>query len=496
MSAAHRSGAEHSLEAHAARLAGGEVSSVELTDAALARIAADPELNAFISIDAEGARAAARAADARHAAGEAGPLTGVPIAIKDIFCTRGSRTTAGSRFLAHWVSPYDAHVVERLHGAGAVIVGKTNMDEFAMGSSGENSAFGPTRNPWDRARVPGGSSSGSAAAVAAGLVCASLGTDTGGSIRQPAAFCGLTGIKPTYGQVSRWGMIAFASSLDQAGPIAGSARDAALLLEQISGFDPRDSTSIDRPAPALTAELDAHRDADLDGLVIGLPAALLGDAVDPSIRAAVEHTRRTLEGLGARIRDIELPTALAGVSAYYVLASAEASTNLSRYDGVRFGHRCENPVDLHDLYARSRAEGFGTEVKRRILTGTYALSIGYYDAYYRQAQKVRRRIRDEFLRAFTEVDAILTPTTPTPAFALGAKVDDPVSMYLQDLFTIPANLAGIPALSMPAGHEDNLPLGVQLLGPHFGEGLLLRVAAAFQRETDHHLRRPERQEGD
>jgi aspartyl-tRNA(Asn)/glutamyl-tRNA(Gln) amidotransferase subunit A len=466
-------------------LARGDFSSLELTDAALGRIGDDP-LNAFVTVDGEGARSAARAADERRAAGNAGPLTGVPVAVKDIFCTEGLRTSCASRMLGDWVAPYDAHVVERLRDAGAVLVGKTNMDEFAMGSSGENSAFGATLNPWDHSRVPGGSSSGSAAAVAGGLVPAALGTDTGGSIRQPAAFCGLTGLKPTYGRVSRWGMIAFASSLDQGGPMAWSAQDLAMLLQQTAGFDERDSTCAEMPVPDYAAAIDAG----VDGLVLGLPTSLLDATLAPEMQAAVDAARRVLEGLGVRFREIDLPTALAGVPAYYVLASAEASTNLSRFDGVRFGHRCEAPEDLNDLYSRSRAEGFGPEVKRRILTGTYALSVGYYEAYYRRAQKVRRRIRDEFVRAFDEVDAILCPTTPTPAFALGEKVDDPVAMYQQDLFTIPANLAGIPALSMPAGRIRGLPLGVQLLGPHFGEARLLSLAAAFQRETDHHAGRP------
>ena len=477
--------AKDTVRAQADGLARGEFSSLELADAALGRIGDDP-LNAFITVDAEGARSAARAADEQRAAGTAGPLTGVPVAVKDIFCTEGLRTSCASRMLGDWVAPYDAHVVERLRAAGAVLIGKTNMDEFAMGSSGENSALGATLNPWDRERVPGGSSSGSAAAVAGALVPAALGTDTGGSIRQPAAFCGLTGLKPTCGRVSRWGMIAFASSLDQAGPMAWSAEDLALLLQQIAGFDERDSTCADMPVPDY---LDAIG-AGVDGLIVGLPASLLDATLAPEMQAVVDAARRVLEGLGVRFREIDLPTALAGVPAYYVLASAEASTNLSRFDGVRFGHRCEAPEDLADLYCRSRAEGFGPEVKRRILTGTYALSVGYYEAYYRRAQKVRRRIRDEFVHAFDEVDAILCPTTPTPAFALGENVDDPVAMYQQDLFTIPANLAGIPALSMPAGQARGLPLGVQLLGPHFGEARLLSLAAAFQRETDHHAGRP------
>ncbi len=476
---------DDTLSAAAARLASGAQSSEELLRDCLARIDSGKDLNAFISLDPEQALADARAADRRPRA-ERGLLHGLPIAVKDIFCQAGTRTTAGSRMLSNWRAPYDAHVITRLKDAGAVLVGKTNMDEFAMGSSGENSHFGATHNPWSVDRVPGGSSSGSAAAVAAGMVPAALGTDTGGSIRQPAAFCGLTGLKPTYGRVSRWGMIAFASSLDQAGPMAWSAEDLARLLAVMADFDPRDSTCVETPVPDYRAALTDP----VAGRRIGLPRTLLGDDVAAPVRAAVEAARRTYESLGARIIDIDLPHALAGVPAYYVLAPAEASTNLSRYDGVRFGHRCQDPLNLTDLYLRSRAEGFGAEVKRRILTGTYALSVGYFEAYYVQAQKVRRLIRDEFVAAFAEVDAILAPTTPGPAFALGAMTDDPVAMYQQDAFTIPANLAGIPALSLPGGNVDGLPLGIQLLGPHFGEATLLSLAHAFQRETDHHRLRP------
>jgi len=468
-------------------LASGDLSSHEMVTAYLARIEANRHINAFVSLDAERALDAAAAADRRPQA-ERGPLNGLPIAIKDIFCQNGVRTTAASRMLENWHAPYDAAVVERLQAAGAVLLGKTNMDEFAMGSSGETSHFGPTLNPWSEAHVPGGSSSGSAAAVAAGMAPAALGTDTGGSIRQPAAFCGLTGLKPTYGRVSRWGMIAFASSLDQAGPMAWDAADVALLLSVMAGVDHRDSTSVDEPVPDYTANLEAS----IRGLRIGLPEDLLGDDVNAEVRASVDACRKVFESLGATIVPVSLPTARAGVPAYYVLAPAEASTNLARFDGVRFGHRCANPKSLEDLYLRSRGEGFGVEVKRRILTGTYALSVGYYDAYYLQAQKIRRLIRDEFLAAFTQVDAMLAPTTPSPAFALGENIDDPVAMYLQDVFTIPANLAGIPALSMPAGMSGDLPLGVQLLGPHFGEATLLQLAHAFQQATEHHLRRPGR----
>ncbi|MEE4361997.1 MAG: Asp-tRNA(Asn)/Glu-tRNA(Gln) amidotransferase subunit GatA [Pseudomonadales bacterium] len=469
----------------AAALEAGALSSRELVTERLAAIDRDPALNAFITVTAERALAAADAADRRRRDGEATALTGVPIALKDIFCTRDVRTTAGSRILQDWIAPYDATVTERLDAAGAVSLGKTNMDEFAMGSSGENSHFGATLNPWDRTRVPGGSSSGSAAAIAAGLVPGAIGTDTGGSIRQPAAFCGLTGLKPTYGRVSRWGMIAFASSLDQAGPLGHSAEDVALLLDAIAGFDPRDSTSVDRPA---------ERYADACGMAVtpftvGIPEHLF-EALSPALAGVIDEARAVLEGLGVRCVPMRLDHASSGVAAYYVIAPAEASTNLSRFDGVRFGHRCEAPTSIDDLYARTRAEGFGAEVKRRILTGTYALSVGYYEAYYRRAQRVRRLIRDEFLAAFGSVDAILTPTTPTPAFPLGDKTDDPVAMYLQDVFTIPANLAGIPGLSMPAGRVEGLPVGVQLLGTHFAERTLIALAAAFQRETDHHLQRP------
>ncbi len=465
------------------QLARGELSSRELMQHYLDRIEAHRDWNAFISIDPERALQAAARADA---APRKGPLHGLPIALKDIFCQQDTRTTAGSRMLEDWVAPYDADVVERLQAAGAILLGKTNMDEFAMGSSGENSYFGATCNPWDPTRVPGGSSSGSAAAVAGGLAAAAIGTDTGGSIRQPAAFCGLTGLKPTYGRVSRWGMIAFASSLDQAGPMAWTAADAALLMNAMAGFDSRDSTCMDAPTEDYCARLEA----DISGMRIGVPRALLSDAVAPEVARAVDEACRQYESLGARLTDIELPTLLSGVAAYYVIAPAEASANLARFDGVRYGYRCQDPASLEDLYLRSRAEGFGPEVKRRILTGTYALSIGYYDAYYRQAQRVRRLIRDEFLQAFRQVEAILTPTTPGVAFGLGDKLDDPVTMYQQDLFTIPANLAGLPALSMPAGLHQGLPLGVQLTGPHFAEARLLNLAHRFQQATDHHRQRP------
>lgn len=473
-------------------VAKGDFTAREVAESFNAAVAEAAALNAFIVTTPDHALAAADKVDADRAAGkQLGKMAGVPIGMKDLFATHGVQTTAASHILEGFAPRYESTVSQNLWNAGAGMLGKLNLDQFAMGSSNETSYFGNVSSPWRKAgsnaaMSPGGSSGGSSAAVAARIAPAATGTDTGGSIRQPAAFCGLTGLKPTYGRVSRWGMIAFASSLDQAGPMAWTAEDLALLLQQIAGFDPRDSTSVEQPVPDYLAALGN----EVAGLTVGLPSAMLAGDLAPGIAAAVDHARSTLESLGVRIRDIELPTALAGVSAYYVLASAEASTNLSRYDGVRFGRRCADPADLHDLYVRSRAEGFGAEVKRRILTGTYALSVGYYDAYYRQAQKVRRRIRDEFVTAFGEVDAILTPTTPTPAFRLGENTDDPVAMYLQDLFTIPANLAGIPALSMPAGDADGLPVGVQLMGPHFGEPRLLALASAFQRATDHHLRRP------
>ena len=434
----------------------------------------------------EAALAQARAADAVIAAGEAGPLTGVPIAHKDIFCTAGVRTSCGSRMLDNFVSPYDATVVERLKVAGTVMVGKTNMDEFAMGSSNETSWYGPVRNPWDTTRVPGGSSGGSAAAVAARLVPAATGTDTGGSIRQPAALAGITGIKPTYGRVSRYGMIAFASSLDQAGVLTRTAEDAALLLTAMSGHDPRDSTCVDAPVPDYAAGLGAS----IDGLKIGVVEEFLDEGLDPQNAAAVEVALRVLEGLGAHIERVSLPSIGLSVPAYYVVAPAECSSNLSRFDGVRFGHRAEAPRDLEDMYKRSRGEGFGSEVKRRIMTGTYVLSAGYYDAYYLRAQRVRQLIAGDFHRAFESVDVIVGPTTPTPAFELGAKVDDPVTMYLNDIYTIGVNLAGLPGMSVPCGFVDGLPVGLQIVGRAFDEGRILNVAHRFQQETDWHARAP------
>ncbi|WP_069385023.1 Asp-tRNA(Asn)/Glu-tRNA(Gln) amidotransferase subunit GatA [Halomonas caseinilytica] len=470
----------------AAGLRAGEFSSRELTQDLLGRIdRLDGRLNSFITVTAEQALATAEQADAARAAGKAGPLTGLPLALKDIFCTRGVKTSCGSRMLDNFAAPYDAGVVERLADAGTVSLGKTNMDEFAMGSSNENSFYGPVKNPWDLNAVPGGSSGGSAAAVAAGLVPAAMGTDTGGSIRQPAAFCGITGLKPTYGRVSRYGMIAYASSLDQAGPMARSAADCAQLLGAIAGHDGRDSTCAARGVPDYTAQLDAP----LSGLKIGLPREYFGDGLDPAVESAVRDAIKVYESLGATVMDVSLPHTHYAIPAYYVIAPAEASSNLSRYDGVRFGHRCEDPADLIDLYKRSRAEGFGDEVKRRILIGTHTLSEGFFDAYYKKAQQVRRLIRQDFLDAFDEVDVLMGPASPTPAFDLGAN-KDPVSMYLQDIYTIAVNLAGIPGISVPAGFAGNRPVGLQVLGTHFAEAQLLNVAHQFQQATDWHLRRP------
>ncbi|MGI2324527.1 MULTISPECIES: Asp-tRNA(Asn)/Glu-tRNA(Gln) amidotransferase subunit GatA [unclassified Methylococcus] len=471
----------------AAGLERREFSSVELTQAHLARIERlDPALNSFITTTPEIALAQARAADERLAKGEAGPLTGIPIAQKDIFCTKGVRTSCGSRMLDSFVSPYDACVVERFNAAGAVMLGKLNMDEFAMGSSNETSYYGPVKNPWNTATVPGGSSGGSAAAVAARLVPGATGTDTGGSIRQPAAFCGITGLKPTYGRVSRWGMIAFASSLDQAGPMARTAEDCAIMLQIMAGFDERDSTCVDRPVPDYRAALGN----DLDGLRIGLPKEFFGEGLDPAIagliHAAVDEYRR----LGAIVREISLPNMHLSVPAYYVVAPAECSSNLARFDGVRFGHRCENPTDLADLYTRSRGEGFGAEVKRRILIGTYALSAGYYDAYYLKAQKIRRLISEDFRRAFEEVDVIMGPTAPSVAFEFGAKSADPIAMYLSDIYTIAVNLAGLPGMSIPVGFSNGLPVGMQITGGYFSEDRLLNVAHRYQQATDWHTRTP------
>jgi aspartyl-tRNA(Asn)/glutamyl-tRNA(Gln) amidotransferase subunit A len=471
----------------AAGLHRGDFTSSELTSHYLARIETlDPRLNSFISIDAEGALATARRADERLRRGEGGPLTGIPIAHKDIFCTRGIRTSCGSRMLDNFIAPYSATVVERLEQAGAVMLGKTNMDEFAMGSSNETSFYGPVKNPWNEGCVPGGSSGGSAAAVAARLCAAATGTDTGGSIRQPAALCGITGLKPTYGRVSRWGMIAFASSLDQAGPMARCAEDAAILLQAMAGFDPKDSTSSEEPVPDYAGGLDL----DLAGLRIGLPQEYFGEGLDPGIAAAVETVVEEYERLGASVRRISLPNSPLSLPAYYVVAPAECSSNLARFDGVRYGHRCEDPKDLEDLYKRSRAEGFGAEVKRRIMIGTYVLSAGYYDAYYLKAQRIRHLISDDFKRAFEQVDLIMGPTSPTTAFSIGDKNDDPVAMYLNDIYTIAANLAGLPAMSIPIGTPGGKPAGLQIIGNYFQEDRLLNAAHRLQQATDWHLASP------
>ncbi len=471
-----------------------EVSSVELAQDALARIEAhDRTLNAFITVDADGALAAARAADAAVHDGSAGPLTGIPIAHKDVLMTAGLRTTCGSRMLADFVAPYDAYVVEGLRRAGAVLVGKTNMDEFAMGSSSETSHFGPVRNPWDATCVPGGSSGGSAAAVAARIVPGATGTDTGGSIRQPAAFTGICGLKPTYGLCSRYGLVAFASSLDHPGPFAQTAEDCALLLNAMAGHDPRDSTSVAREREDYTARLRTARDgAPLAGLRLGLPREYFGDGVDADVAAAVEEALVELRRLGATTVEVTLPNVGLAVPVYYVIAPAEASSNLARFDGVRYGHRAASYTDLDDMYRKTRAEGFGEEVKRRILVGTYVLSHGYYDAYYLKAQQVRRLIADDFTRAYTRCDVIVGPTTPTAAFAIGAKTEDPVAMYLNDIFTVAGNLTGGPAMSIPCGFDARgLPIGLQLQGNHFSEALLLDIAHRFQQGTDWHRRTPE-----
>jgi len=470
-----------------AALQAGEFSSTELTQAYLDRIAnLDPQVNAFVTVTEQFAMDAAAAADKRIAAGTAAPLTGIPLAQKDIFCTEGVKTTCGSKMLDNFTSPYNATVIEHFNKAGAVMLGKTNMDEFAMGSSNETSFYGAVKNPWDTNKVPGGSSGGSAAAVAARLAPASTGTDTGGSIRQPASLCGITGLKPTYGRVSRYGMIAFASSLDQAGPMTRTAEDAALMLNCMAGFDERDSTSAQRDVPDYTANLNDS----LDGMTIGLPKEYFGEGLDAQVSNAVEAAIREYENLGAKVKEISLPNTHLAVPTYYVVAPAECSSNLSRFDGVRFGYRCDDPVDLEDLYKRSRGEGFGAEVKRRIMMGTYALSAGYYDAYYLKAQRLRRLISDDFTRAFEEVDVIMGPTAPEPAFGLGEKSDDPITMYLSDIYTIAANLAGLPGVSVPAGFVNNMPVGLQIIGNYFDEARLLNVAHRYQQATDWHTRAP------
>ncbi|WP_035881224.1 Asp-tRNA(Asn)/Glu-tRNA(Gln) amidotransferase subunit GatA [Cupriavidus metallidurans] len=489
-----------SLRQIADALAARSVSAEELAREYLARIEAGRALNAFVAVDPELTLAQARAADERRAQGQATPLTGVPIAHKDVFVTRGWKSTAGSKMLANYESPFDATVVERLAAAGMVTLGKTNMDEFAMGSSNENSFFGPVGNPWDTSRVPGGSSGGSAAAVAAGLTPAATGTDTGGSIRQPASFSGITGIKPTYGRVSRYGMIAFASSLDQGGPMAHSAEDCALLLNGMAGFDPKDSTSLTPELGGVTEDFTrllgqpragATASQPLAGLRIGLPREYFGKGLSADVEQALRAALAEYEKLGATLVDVTLPKTELSIPVYYIIAPAEASSNLSRFDGVRYGHRAAQYGDLLDMYKKSRAEGFGPEVKRRIMVGTYVLSHGYYDAYYLQAQKIRRIIADDFQRAFTQCDVIMGPVAPTVAWKLGEKTADPVQMYLADIFTLSTSLAGLPGMSVPCGFgEGNMPVGLQLIGNYFDEAQLLQTAHAFQQATDWHLRRP------
>ncbi|WP_011296264.1 Asp-tRNA(Asn)/Glu-tRNA(Gln) amidotransferase subunit GatA [Cupriavidus necator] len=489
-----------SLRQLADALAARSVSAEELARTYLARIEQAGALNAFTHVDAERTLAQAREADARRARGEATLLTGVPVAHKDVFVTRGWRATAGSKMLANYESPFDATVVERMAAAGMVTLGKTNMDEFAMGSSNENSFFGAVRNPWDTDRVPGGSSGGSAAAVAAGLAPAATGTDTGGSIRQPSSFSGITGIKPTYGRVSRYGMIAFASSLDQGGPMAHTAEDCALLLNAMAGFDAKDSTSIPPEQGGVDEDFarylgqpraGASESQPLAGLRIGLPREYFGKGLSPDVEETVRAALRQYEQLGATLVEVSLPKTELSIPVYYVIAPAEASSNLSRFDGVRYGHRAAEYRDLLDMYKKSRAEGFGAEVKRRIMVGTYVLSHGYYDAYYLQAQKIRRIIADDFQRAFAQCDVIMGPVAPTVAWKLGEKTSDPVQMYLADIFTLSTSLAGLPGMSVPCGFGDgNMPVGLQLIGNYFDEARLLQTAHAFQQATDWHLRRP------
>jgi len=478
----------HTLAELSKLLNAGSTSSVELTKLYYERCQThNSELNCFITLTPESAMDSARAADTLIAKKQHGPLTGIPFAHKDIFCTQGTKTSCGSKMLDNFLPPYDATVVKNLSDAGMVCIGKTNMDEFAMGSSTENSYYGPTKNPWDVSKVPGGSSGGSSSAVAARLIPAATGTDTGGSIRQPAALCGITGLKPTYGNVSRFGMIAFASSLDQGGPMTQTAEDAAMIMNAIAGFDVNDSTSLEREYVDYTSNLNDP----IEGVRIGLPKQYFSADVDPKTIEQIKDAIGLYEKAGAKIIDIDLPNTSLSIPAYYVVAPAEASSNLSRFDGVRFGYRCEDPTDLLDLYCRSRSEGFGNEVKRRIMIGAYVLSAGYYDAYYLKAQKIRRMIRDDFQSAFKEVDVIMGPTTPAPAFGLNELLDDPVQMYLADIFTVSVNLAGLPAISIPAGFASTLPVGLQIIGNYFSEPRLLNLAHQFQQTTDWHKKMPE-----
>jgi aspartyl-tRNA(Asn)/glutamyl-tRNA(Gln) amidotransferase subunit A len=476
------------LAQQSAALSRGEFSSVELCRHFLARIKRhNPGLNCFITVTEEAALKAAEQADRRRQQGKAEPLTGIPLAHKDIFCTQGVRTSCGSRMLDNFIAPYESTVTAKLRDAGVVMLGKTNMDEFAMGSSNETSYYGPVKNPWNTEYVPGGSSGGSAATVGGRLASAATGTDTGGSIRQPAALCNITGLKPTYGRISRYGMIAFASSLDQAGPMAVSAEDCALLLQAMAGFDERDSTAVDTPVPDYAAALNG----DIKGLRIGLPREFFGEGLDAAVGKAVEAAIEVYKSAGAKIVEVALPNMHLSVPVYYVVAPAECSSNLSRFDGVRFGYRAQNPKDLADLFKRSRGEGFGAEVKRRIMIGTYALSAGYYDAYYKKAQQIRRLISNDFKQAFEKADVIMGPASPTTAFKIGAKTSDPVAMYLSDIYTIAVNLAGLPGMSVPAGFAGGLPVGLQIIGNYFDEARLLNVAHRYQQLTDWHLRMPE-----
>jgi len=475
-----------SIKELAKGLRSGEFSSLELTQSFLARIKQHQSLNCFISVTEDLALQAAKRADARIAKGDATLLTGIPIAQKDIFCTQGVKTSCGSKMLDNFIAPYNATVVEKLNAAGAVMLGKLNMDEFAMGSSNETSYYGVVRNPWQTDSVPGGSSGGSAAALAARLSVCATGTDTGGSIRQPAAFCGITGLKPTYGRVSRYGMIAYASSLDQGGPMARSAEDTAILMQTMAGFDEKDSTSVDMPVPDYQAGLGD----DLKGLKIGLPKEFFGDGLSSRVGAVIEQAVQEYQKMGAVVKEVSMPNLKLAIPTYYVIAPAECSSNLSRFDGVRFGYRCANPQDLTDLYTRSRGEAFGKEVKRRILMGTYALSAGYYDAYYIKAQQIRRLISDDFKKALADVDVIMGPVAPTTAFGIGEKIGNPIEMYLSDIYTIAINLAGLPAMSIPAGFVDGKPVGLQIIGKYFEEEKLLNVAHQYQQVTDWHQQVP------
>ena len=470
----------------AAGLHSKQISSLELTQAFIERIKQHSEINAYITVSEETALNQAQIADQLLAKGNAGALVGIPIAQKDIFCTQGIKTSCGSKMLDNFIAPYDATVIEKFNQSGAVMLGKLNMDEFAMGSSNENSFYGAVQNPWASDCVPGGSSGGSAAAVAARLAPAATGTDTGGSIRQPAALCGITGLKPTYGRVSRYGMIAYASSLDQGGPMARTAEDAALLLQVMSGFDPKDSTSAQQAVPDFSAGLNDS----LQGLKIGLPKQFFSSDLDSQMAAAIQAAIDEYRKLGAEVKEVDMPNLNLAIPAYYVIASAECSSNLSRYDGVRFGYRCQKPEDLADLYTRSRGEAFGAEVKRRILMGTYALSAGYYDAYYLKAQQVRRLISDDFKRALSEVDVLMGPVTPSTAFRIGEKTDDPIQMYLEDIYTIAINLAGLPAMSIPAGFIEGKPVGLHVIGDYFSEAKLLNIGHRYQQVTNWHLQVP------